>query len=261
MKQSSQENGVETLLKSIKSVELKRDAITSIDPVELLSLIIKQTTTSTTNKSELIDKKDSFGYTPMHYAAIRGASVCLSLLISSSCDFMSRANDSNTPLSSAVYFKRQSCALTLLRLIETSSAISTTLSDFYNLPAPKEDDEEAEEHNLKWLGDKDEADVYKRSRIQLYELILSYDWEGLSWLVLENLAKYSLTRLDSIRSALASNKFSLALRLIHKLKRELVLTSPNKSPIEAYENLFKQSKAHSNRTLLHCISLIDFKYV
>lgn len=244
------------LLKSIRSVELPMDtqSVTVIDPVELLSLIMNQTKKS--GGTDSVDQKDMFGYTTMHYAAIRGSSVCLSLFLSESCDFLARARDNNTPLSSSVYFKRNSCVQTLLRVIEeknssSSNDLATTLNDFYYLPASirsatsSSDDEKC----MKWLGAKPEADLFTRGKIQIYELILSYDWEGLSWLVLQNLPKFSLTRVDSIRWAITAQKYNLALRLIEKLKRDSA-----KNPVEAYEALFKSSKDDSDRTLLHLLA-------
>lgn len=232
-------------ISTIKSVDLPVDPklVSSIDPVELLSLVIRQTKKG----AESIDQKDRFGYTSMHYAAIRGASVCLSVFLSNSCDFLSRTGDSNTPLSSAIYFGNIACVQTLLRAIEEKSDLVATLNDFYYLPDQSKLAETKDE--LKWTGQLAEPDIYTRRKIQLYELILSYDWEGLSWLVLENLPKFSLSRLDSIRWAISAEKYSLALRLIDKLKREFA-----KNPLEAYETLFKASKDDSNRTILHLIA-------
>lgn len=193
---------------------------------------------------------------------MRGSTICCSLLISSGCNYLFHSNEGNTPLSSAIYFKRETCVLSLLRSIEQASnrsEVESTLNEFHYLPSVTinetlDEDDLNGDNNLRWLGNEKTDDLYPTKRIQLYKLILSYKWEGISWLVLGNLVKYNLSRFDSIQSAVMAGEFSLALRLIEKIKREM-----SKTPLDAYECLFKQSKSEMNRSLLHFIALMDFR--
>ena len=105
----------------------ERNRIAQIDPVELLTILIKNT------DAKYHDEKDIYGYTPLHYAALRGSTISYSMLVSRGCNYLSRsliANASdfiadkdpakvgNTPLSTAIFFKRESCVLAFLRSIE-----------------------------------------------------------------------------------------------------------------------------------------------
>lgn len=246
---------------------------TTIDPVELLTVLLKRV-----DKSKL-DEKDQFGYTPMHYAAIRGSTICCSLLIANGCDYLSRAkvydengqstekpNEGNTPLSSSIYFKRETCALTLLRSIEQSTKADSFLNDFYFLHPYDYSSRSRDDFNqdvdfddvkttLKWKGDTKQVDLHIKSRLPLYELILSHKWEGISWLILANLEKYNLNMFQVIQSAINSHEFAFALRLIQKYQDEC------KDVLQFYEFLFKKCKRESNRTLLHSLSRIDVEKI
>lgn len=228
-----------------------------LDPVELLTILLKHT------GHELIDTKDQFGYTPLHYAAVRGATISSSILISYGASLLVRSNISsdicapqhpagNTPLSSAIYYKRETCVLQLLRSVNQNVKIA--LNDYYYLhPAEYELNKiQDESNNLKCsLVDKSE-DLFVKKYIHLYELILGYKWQGISWLVLGDLNTYGLSSFDSIQSALLANEFSLALRLILKHEREM--------KTEEFLNLIlNKSENQFGRSLLHTISCLEWK--
>lgn len=248
------------------------ESISVIDPVELLTILIRQTDKS------LLDEKDIYGYTALHYAAIRGSCISSSLLMSNNCDFMSRAkipyeidgsanlqanSIGNTPLSSSIYFKRETCVLTFLRCIEEknkqnqsagSDQLVVSLKDNYFLNENEFIDESAKsslsdekEATLKWLS-QNEKDLYPVKYIPLYKLILSYKWEGISWLILGNLESYGINFFDSLQSSISSLEFNLTLRLLEKLERQLG------NPADFINTITAKSSTNHGRTLLHLIA-------
>jgi ankyrin repeat protein len=246
----------------------ERQNIPPIDPVELLTILINNT------ESKFYDEKDIYGYTALHYAAMRGSTISCSLLISKGCDFLSRSiipnsNDfkdnidpsliGNTPLSTAIYFKRESCVLAFLRSIEKKNKSmeansGATLKDYYYLDHRDICDEETKhkkETYLEWSSSFTEKNLYPTKRLPLYQLILSYKWEGISWLILGDLEAYGLDYFESILSSILSFEFNLALRLIEKLQRKI------NNQMNFLKVLTAQSKNNSQRTLLHVIANLD----
>jgi ankyrin repeat protein len=252
----------------------ERNQIPVIDPVELLTILLNNT------EKKFYDEKDIYGYTPLHYAAMRGSTISCSLLISKGCNFLNRSLISNsddfkdnvdvsllgnTPLSTAIYFKRESCVLAFLRSIEKKNKSiednneAATLRDYYYLhPQDVCGDNEIDnasktkkESYLEWTSSFKEKNLYPTQRLPLYQLILSYKWEGISWLILGDLEAYGLDYFESIVSSILSFEFNLALRLVEKLQRKM------NSQIEFLNCLTVQSKSNSQRTLLHVISNLD----
>ncbi len=232
-----------------------------IDPVELLTILLKQTEPS------LIDAQDLFGYTTLHYACIRGSAIVCSVLVTHGADMFTRGLDNNTPLSSAIYYKREMCTLTLLNHIKSAniSRASSILNDVYYLhPSecssstevnePSSSDDESS--TFKFAGnDEADKDLYPVRSISLYKLILANKWEGINWLILGDLSIYGLTEFDSVQTAIVAKQFSLALRLIEKLESKLDQSGLFKLLTSA------SSRSNSNRTLLHTIASLDTKTI
>jgi ankyrin repeat protein len=110
--------------------DIKFDANSgALDPVELLNSIIKKM-----NNKQFLDEPDVYGYTPMHYASIRGSTISCFILINNDCNFVHASLiDQNTPLSSSIHFKRETCALGLLRCItDTSTLDKYSLKDLHS---------------------------------------------------------------------------------------------------------------------------------
>ena len=104
----------------------ERGASSLCDPVELLAIVVKQM------GLRCVDDKDVFGYTALHYAAVRGATVSCTFLASKGCDALSRSKSGNTPLSDAIYHNRETCAFALLRSLLDKS-IRQPLTDLHSI--------------------------------------------------------------------------------------------------------------------------------
>ena len=73
----------------------------SIDPIELC------TTITNAIESNGIDAVDEFGQTPLHRAALRGASVCCMHLIQRGANINRKDDNGNTPMGMAVFEKHE----------------------------------------------------------------------------------------------------------------------------------------------------------
>ena len=91
-------------------VKIGKDTDTAAcDPIQIVSVLVQAMA------GMMISKKDMFGCTALHYAALRGATVCSLLLIQKTCSIDDLDNKGNSPLSNAVLGKHDSCALMLLQ--------------------------------------------------------------------------------------------------------------------------------------------------
>lgn len=226
--------------------------VKQIDPVELLSVLLKLT-----SSNNLLNGRDIWGYTPLHYACLHGSSISSSIMINSGAQALQQANDLNTPLSCSVYHNRENCSLTILNSIKTLSknGVTSVLNDVYHLH-PKEyaahtdiersvdelsgnDDIELNGAELKWTANKDaDKDLYPIKCIRLYNIIIDNKWEGINWLVLNDLDKFGLNEFDTIQSAISTFQFSLALRLIEKVETRMSL-------FQTFDLLSSKTSSHS----------------
>ncbi|CAF0785252.1 unnamed protein product [Brachionus calyciflorus] len=214
------------------------DELNQIDPVEFLNILIEKT------PKALLDIQDIFGNTPLHYAAIRGATISCSILVSEGCSILLKNNALNTPLSSAIYFKRET---TVLQLLRSNDDGLTPLNDFYHFS--REDSNK--EDKMSCVLMKEPEDLYKKECVHLYELILSYKWEGINWLILGSLKNCGMSKFDAMETALIAGESNLALRLIEKIERD-------SSREEFEEILSSKSKKYFGRTLLSTIANLDW---
>ena len=82
------------------------------DPIEICSMLVEA---MRGGKEEAVDTRDEFLSTPLHYAALRGATVCCLLLLERGADIEAVDRRGNTPLAYAVLGGHEGCALVLLQ--------------------------------------------------------------------------------------------------------------------------------------------------
>jgi len=206
---------------------------------------------------DLNNQKDSFsdiyGNTPLHYATMCGSTICCLHLIQNSTFsphelLLKPCNNGNSPLSCAIYYESDTCLLTLLKQISENKNEKFSLKSFYYYKNDR-NEEVKEKQCLNWIPKTINKNLYPLTKQTLYELILKNNWEGISWLILENLEKYNLTRLDTIYFAIKANNYSLALRLIEKYEKY------TKNKQDFYQEIHSQQDMETNRTLLHILCL------
>ena len=247
----------------------------TIDPVELLTML-----TSSMNYKN-IDEPDMFGYTPLHYAAIRGSTISCSHLIEKHCKILAKYQTNlNTPLSSSIYYNHKSCVLTLLKSLPVdelnandmtnggggsgTAHAKSIMKDYYFI-SENDDSNKLEDETTTAVSAAADVDELVRikwspklsdrtkppNKYALYEIMLKNNWEGVSWLILSQLEEYGLRRLDVIVYAINACNYNLALRLIEKYERL-------DETFSFHRELLTQTVEHG-RTLLHviCMQTID----
>ncbi|XP_050036794.1 poly [ADP-ribose] polymerase tankyrase-like isoform X1 [Dermacentor andersoni] len=174
------------------------------DPVELATLL--QTT-----QTPLLELQDNFGMTPVHYAAIRGSSMCMHSFCSKvkTVDIKDKAN--NTPLGLAVLNNHPTCALLLLQ----KGALPTL-----DLVIQRNDPPQT---GLRWLY------VHKKIRaplqIPILQELVKRSWQGILQHIIEHLELGGKGLALTVEAALKSCSYELALRLIAKVKHGWTLYS------------------------------------
>jgi predicted DNA-binding WGR domain protein len=197
---------------------------------------------------------DILGLTPLHYATIRGSTICCLHIIENSALsshqlLFKQCLKGNTPLSLAIYYISDTCLLTLLKQISGTDEKFSLKSYYHHENNVCTNDIKLSKEPMCWSPKTFDKNLYPMIKQTLYELILANNWEGINWLILENLEKYGLTRLDTIFYSIKADNYSLALRLIEKHEKNA------QNSIEFYQELLTQQDLDTKRTLLHILCL------
>lgn len=204
-------------------------AVETVDPVELLTVI-------TGRMEKGVDLMDAFGYSPLHYAVLRGATI-------SACHLMGLgarvgADGTNSPLSSAIFHTKETLSLELLK-----SQPKPSLNAWYYANASSKDTEESE---YRWRAKSAFNRPKTVSKSALFELIVRNRWQGIAWFVLSDLGAYSLRRIDAIVGAIRAGNYNLALRFIDSFERLVGK--------EALFGELARDRLDESQTLLHVIA-------
>ena len=85
------------------------EGTSAFNPIQIVSTLVE------VMDINMIQQKDIFGSTALHYAALRGATVCSLLLIQKGSKINILDNKANSPLVNSVIGKHDSCALMLIQ--------------------------------------------------------------------------------------------------------------------------------------------------
>ncbi len=91
------------------------------------------------------DVADAFGRTPLHYAALRGATVCCLLLLRHGADIDAEDADGNTPLALAVLGQHEGCSLALM---QNKAKVDVMVHPNYTKPVEKKKEQNKKEKPL-----------------------------------------------------------------------------------------------------------------
>lgn len=213
------------------------ESTASVDPIELLTLL----SSSMGNKN--LDTCDKNGQTPLHRAAIRGATVCCMHLLERSAKLNRKDNYSNTPLSYAVAFRHESCILTLMQKdadincgIQFTDHILNCVRDQDNSVVEKESDKEIK--ILQWKPLRKPVDEKgKLINKSLFHLVVESNLTGVAYLMLDLFPKFNMKFFDALIDICKTKSFRFILTLLHKKKDLNVL-----------------EKSADNKTLLHYLA-------
>ena len=183
-------------------VKIKNHTDTSAcDPIQIVSILVQTMDIST------ITQKDMFGCSAFHYAALRGATVCCLLLIKKGSNINDLDNKGNSPLSNAVFGKHDSCALMLLQ----------KNADINAMIFQREDTSEVKKHATdklwKYLPQHFPR-IVDRKPISLFQGIVTNDWLGITYIVLETMEQHGMSFARAIEVAFHIQKLQFAKTLI-----------------------------------------------
>ena len=152
----------------------KHEDTSSIDPIQIVSALVE-------NMSfQNIAIQDNFGVSALHYAALRGSTVCLLLLLQKGAVIEARDNHQQTPLCYAVTGKHDGSTL---MLIQNDANLNVTM----------------------------------KSGHSLFQVILINDWLGLTYITLNKMEKFGMKYIDAIEVAFQLQKLQFSKTLINKV--------------------------------------------
>ena len=206
---------------------------TPSDPIQKVSILVKRMC------HDMIPQKDRYGCSALHYAALRGSTVCALLLIKHGCKIDEEDNRGNTALSNAVHGKHDSCTLMLL---QKNASINIMIN--HN----KTEKEIKLEINKLWKYLPDHFPVKKEeTAISLFEGIVTNDWLGITYIVLETMEKFGTSFARAIQVAFHIQKLQFAKTLISNQTsscnlNEVINAGRNLMVCLAFETIMKEEE-------------------
>ncbi|XP_020601790.1 probable protein S-acyltransferase 23 [Orbicella faveolata] len=85
------------------------------DPISVVSLLCEAITEQGKDAKTQVNHQDNFGQTPLHRAALRGATICSLNLLQKGGSLEIKDNDGNTPLSLALRERHDGCAMMFMQ--------------------------------------------------------------------------------------------------------------------------------------------------
>ena len=170
------------------------------DPIQVVSSLVDGM------GLELLDHHDNFGHSALHYAGLRGSTVCALLMLQrGSSSLESQDSLGNTALSLAVLGRHEACAMMLL---QREASIEATIREEETVPSKNKG---LWRHlNEHW------AKKAKAKRISLFEGIVGNDWLGLTYLVLAKMEQTGLTIAKALEVAIRLQKLQFAKTLLSR---------------------------------------------
>ncbi|KAI1702840.1 ankyrin repeats (3 copies) domain-containing protein [Ditylenchus destructor] len=189
----------------------------AIEPIALVSLLIEAMPKSS------LHQRDKFGNTALHYAAKRGANICIVTLLRHGFDVNEKNLVKNTPLALAVLAKHESVALTLIQAKADITAKIFSESDILLKDTLLHFDEKS-----KWTWIPLRAEYPKPFESNVASFIVENGWQGIIYVVFDLLGKTSTTLLELICGGIERRKHNMVQSLLKMLK-EMRTRSAQKS--------------------------------
>lgn len=199
-----------------------------IDPMELVVLLIDAMPPGA------IEVPDQFGQTLLHSAAYRGATISVTHIAKHMKSLEAKDNDGNSALGLAVRNGHESCALMLLqRGANCTADVVTPIRT-----------KAVDKSIWLWKNAIKEPIVPERHTI-LQETLLK-DWQGILYVMLDQLDSAGKGISIAIEAALRTAKYNVALKLIGRIKHSWSLVNGNTSMLHV---LSREATADSSPEL------------
>ncbi|XP_078592750.1 poly [ADP-ribose] polymerase tankyrase-like isoform X2 [Branchiostoma floridae x Branchiostoma japonicum] len=184
---------------------------TAIDPIEVT------TTLTVAMNGRGIDTADKFGQTPLHRAALRGATICCLHLVEKGADIDKKDMEGNSPLSLAIKGGHISCTIMLIQ--KGADIISHVVTVPPPLPEP--------EKNPTWVWKPLRKQPPRVEKDSLFCAVVERGWQGVTYIMLDRLQACRLPFFVAIEGALHAMKYRLVLTLMKKVREDVKLQTTN----------------------------------
>ncbi|XP_045173685.2 poly [ADP-ribose] polymerase tankyrase-like [Mercenaria mercenaria] len=192
----------------------KPDSVSALDPIELCSVL----TDAMQNKE--LDARDENGRSPLHLAAMRGATICCIHLLQRGVPILGTDTYGHTALSLAVKYKHDSCAIMLL---QKGAKVDATIT----IPVENKDQREYHTSSItsrkvpvwKWKRSRYAEKVTKPEHFDTYQVAIEGELQGVAHMVLDSSGFTG----KAIEAALKVNKYHIALRHLHRIKDAAII--------------------------------------
>ncbi|KAL9986739.1 hypothetical protein ACROYT_G000926 [Oculina patagonica] len=183
------------------------------DPISVVSLLCEAMAEQGKDVKAQVNHQDNFGQTPLHRAALRGATICSLNLLQKGASLEIKDNDDNTPLSLALREGHDGCAMMFMQSNAPASCPVIT-------PLTPEDwkayEKQKKENRWVWKNVVDLKELKPDIRTA-FRVVIDNNWQGIAYLMLE---VAGLDFVEAIQATLESNKLDLAWTLLRKQRKD-----------------------------------------
>ncbi|GAB6020532.1 hypothetical protein CHUAL_003215 [Chamberlinius hualienensis] len=212
------------------------DDSSKIDPIEIVSLLTEAM------KGSNLDVADHFGQTPLHRAALRGATISCMHLTQSITNLNAKDKNGNTALSLAVYGSHESCTIMLL---QKGASVQV---DVIVPPLESRKHDKVKKPIWQW---KPVAEVPAQlKKTPILQEVVHKDWQGVMYMMVGQLQSSGATFFPAIEAALKTGKYKLALYLIARNKSAEAVNTFNSN---------EQNLLHILASIPQCIGCSDLQ--
>ncbi|KAJ6648044.1 Poly [ADP-ribose] polymerase tankyrase [Pseudolycoriella hygida] len=203
-----------------------------MDPIELVTTLVRAMKQSLSNFSEEIRLADEFGMTPLHYAAARGATISCSYLLMEMGDHIDCMDrNGNTPFGLAVLNGHEGCAL---QFQQKGANFIHNLNTNLTKCVPNEVVERYEA--WQWIITRKEKEEIDRAKLEkenypILQEVVSKDWQGILHLMLENLNRSTVGASLPIIAAINTSRLKLSRKLVHRARTAELLVNEDQETL------------------------------
>ncbi|KAL5008431.1 hypothetical protein ScPMuIL_014012 [Solemya velum] len=189
----------------------------ALDPIELCQVL------TSAMDGVKIDEQDSFGQTPLHRAANRGAAICCMHLLQRKANISQVDQDGNTPLARAVINRHDSCAIMLIQK-------GGNVNDMFHVNVERKPEEEKKQKVVdkktkpEWtLKRKEHKVIPKNYEFSLFQSAIASELPGLAHIILD---VAGLER-KHLEAAVSTKNYHVCLRLLKRMRDNHILQTSN----------------------------------
>ncbi|XP_048584119.1 poly [ADP-ribose] polymerase tankyrase isoform X2 [Nematostella vectensis] len=195
-------------------VKLKKHTDASLsDPVSICSLLLEAMAEHGKDMSKLLNTHDKFGQTPLHRAAIRGATICCLNVLQRGARIDAIDNDGNTPFSLAARHGHHSCAMMFIQMNAPARC------DVITPVTPEQRNKyEKQRRSAMWVW-QETVNLHPPTPVivSAFRSVVEHGWQGVAHLMLDTAG---LDFMVALRAVFEARKMDLAWTLLRKQRKD-----------------------------------------